>query len=52
MAQGLLASGDVPGLLRHLRAHGEALPLGEVARLVTGAARLAGLDDLAQAPQR
>jgi len=48
-AQGLLASGDVPGLLRHLRAHGEALPLGEVARLVAGAARLAGLGDLAQA---
>jgi hypothetical protein len=48
-AQGLLASGDVPGLLRHLRGHGEALPLGEVARLVAGAARLAGFDDLAQA---
>jgi hypothetical protein len=48
-AQGLLASGDVPGLLRHLRWHGEALPLGEVARLVAGAARLAGFDDLAQA---
>ena len=48
-AQGLLASGDIPGLLRHLRADGEALPLGEVARLVAGAARLAGFDDLAQA---
>jgi hypothetical protein len=48
-AQDLLASGDVPGLLRHLRAHGEALPLGEVARLVSGAARLAGFEDLAQA---
>ena len=48
-AQGLLASGDISGLLRHLRAHGEALPLGEVARLVAGAARLAGFDDLAQA---
>jgi hypothetical protein len=48
-AEGLLASGDIPGLLRHLRAHGEALPLGEVARLVAGAARLAGFDDLAQA---
>jgi hypothetical protein len=48
-AQGLLASGDIRGLLRHLRAHGEALPLGEVARLVAGAARLAGFDDLAQA---
>jgi hypothetical protein len=48
-ARGLLSSGDVPGLLRHLRWHGEALPLGEVARLVAGAARLAGFDDLAQA---
>ena len=48
-ARGLLASGDIPGLLWHLRAHGEALPLGEVARLVAGAARFAGFDDLAQA---
>jgi hypothetical protein len=48
-ARDLLASGDISGLLRHLRAHGEALPLGEVARLVAGAARLAGFDDLAQA---
>jgi hypothetical protein len=48
-AQGLLASGDLSGLLRYLRADGEALPLGEVARLVAGAARLAGFDDLAQA---
>jgi len=47
--RGLLASGDIPGLLWHLRAHGEALPLGEVARLVAGAARFAGFDDLAQA---
>jgi hypothetical protein len=48
-AQGLLASGDISGLLRYLRADGEALPLGEVARLVAGAARLSGFDDLAQA---
>jgi hypothetical protein len=48
-AQGLLAVGDISGLLRHLRVHGEALPLGEVARLVAAAARLAGFDDLAQA---
>ena len=48
-AQDLLASGDVSGLLRHLRADGGALPLGEVARLVAGAAQLAGLDDLEQA---
>jgi hypothetical protein len=48
-AQGLLASGDFQGLLRYLRTDGEALPLGEVARLVAGAARLAGFEDLAQA---
>jgi hypothetical protein len=45
----LLASGDLPGLLRYLRADGGALPLGEVAALVAGAGRLAGFDDLAQA---
>jgi hypothetical protein len=48
-AQSLLASGDVAGLLAYLRTDGEALPLGEVARLVAGAAQLAGFDDLAQA---
>jgi hypothetical protein len=48
-AEGLLASGDLPGLLRQLRVHGGELPLGEVARLAAGAARLAGFDDLAQA---
>ncbi len=47
--QGLLASGDISGLLRYLHARGGALPLGEVARLVAEAARLAGFDDLAQA---
>jgi hypothetical protein len=48
-AQGLLTSGDISGLLRHLRADGGALPLGEVARLVAGASQLAGFADLAQA---
>jgi hypothetical protein len=48
-AQNLLASGDVPGLLQHLRTEGAALPLGVVARLVAGAAAAAGFDDLAQA---
>jgi hypothetical protein len=48
-AQGLLAAGDVPGLIRHLRTDGETLPLGEMARLLAGAARLAGFDDLARA---
>jgi hypothetical protein len=47
--QDLLASGDVPGLLRFLRRDGDELPLGQVIQLVAGAARLAGFDDLAQA---
>lgn len=45
----MLASGNISGLLRHLRLRGGALSLDEVARLVAGAARLAGFDDLAQA---
>jgi hypothetical protein len=48
-AESLLASGDLPGLVRELRVHGGDLPLIEVARLAVGAARLAGFDDLAQA---
>jgi hypothetical protein len=48
-AQGLLASGDISGLLRLLRVQGGDLPLGEVARLVGEAAGLAGFDDLARA---
>ena len=48
-AQGLLAAGDVPGLIQHLRAAGETLPLEEMARSLAGAARLAGFDDLARA---
>lgn len=48
-ARGLLASGDVTGLLRYLRADGDALPLGEMAGLVVGAARPAEFDDLAHA---
>ena len=48
-AQNLLASGDVPGLLRHLRVHGEALSLVEVAGLMAQAARDAEFDDLAEA---
>ena len=38
-----------PGLLRYLRMHGDDLPLGAMARLVAGAAQLAGFDDLAHA---
>lgn len=48
-ARALLASGDLPGLLRYLRADGGALPLGGVAGLVAEAAGLAGFDDLARA---
>jgi len=48
-ARGLLKAGDIPGLLRHLRGAGEALPLGELAGLVAEAARRAGFADLAQA---
>jgi hypothetical protein len=48
-AQDLLASGDVAGLLRLLRAGGGELPLGQVVQLVAGAAQIAGFDDLAQA---
>lgn len=48
-ARGLLASGDVAGLLRYLRADGDALPLGEMAGLVAEVARLAEFDDLAHA---
>jgi hypothetical protein len=48
-AQDLLASGDIPGLLRHLRVHGEALALGDVAGLIAQAAREAEFDDLAEA---
>ena len=40
-AQGLLAAGDVPGLILQLRAAGERLPLSGMARLLAGAARLA-----------
>ena len=48
-AQGLLASGDIQRLLRHLRVHGRELALGEVAGLVAEAARLSEFDDLARA---
>ena len=51
-AQGLLASGDISGLLRYLRADGEALPLGEVARLVAAVAAMAAVRAQAAAPRR
>ena len=48
-ARGLLASGDVSGLLRYLRTDQDELSLREVAGLLAGAARLAALGDLEQA---
>lgn len=48
-ANGLLASGDVAGLLRFLRTDGGELPLGRVIQLVADAAQIAGFDDLTQA---
>jgi hypothetical protein len=45
-ARGLLAAGDVPGLLRYLRGDGVLLPLEAVAALVAGVGRLVGCDDL------
>lgn len=47
-ARGLLAAGDVPGLLRYLRADGVLLPLEAVAALVAGVGRLVGCNDLAR----
>src|SRR6201996_8147605 len=46
--RGLLAAGDVPGLVRYLRADGVLLPLEAVASLVAGVGRLVGCDDLAR----
>lgn len=48
-ARELLASGDIPGLLRHLRTQGDAIPLGDVAQLAAKAARNSGFTDLEQA---
>lgn len=48
-AEVLPAAGDVSGLIRLLRATGETLPLGEIARLLAGAARLTGFDNLERA---
>ena len=48
-ARGPLAAGDVPGLVRYLRAYGGTLPLGEVAALAAGIGRGTGCADLARA---
>ncbi|MBE1537266.1 hypothetical protein [Actinomadura algeriensis] len=48
-AQALLDNGDVPGLIRHLRANAEKMELQELARLTEGAAAASGFDDLREA---
>lgn len=48
-AQALLDSGDIAGLIRHLRFNAETMDLGEVARLMEGAAALSGFDDVREA---
>ncbi|MBX6766774.1 MAG: hypothetical protein IRY90_06430 [Actinomadura rubrobrunea] len=48
-AQALLQSGDIPGLLRHLRAHADGMEQAEVARLIAEAAARSGFEDLREA---
>ncbi|MFV2178243.1 hypothetical protein ACFHW2_38100 [Actinomadura sp. LOL_016] len=47
--QALLDDGDIPGLLRHLRANAETMDLRDLARLLEGAAAASGFDDLREA---
>lgn len=47
--QALLDNGDIPGLLRHLRANADDMDLRELARLTEGAAAASGFDDLREA---
>lgn len=48
-ARALLESGDIAGLIRHLQFNAEGMELREVARLMEGAAKLSGFDDLRDA---
>lgn len=48
-AQALLESGDIAGLIRHLRFYADSMELAEVARLMEGVAALAGFDDMREA---
>jgi hypothetical protein len=50
-ADALLAAGDVAGLIRHLRARGDALPLPDFVRVLRDSARSMDFDDLAEAAQ-
>ncbi|MFI0483285.1 hypothetical protein [Actinomadura sp. 9N215] len=48
-ARALLDSGDIPGLIRHLRFHADGMDLAEVAGLMEGAAARSGFDDMREA---
>ncbi|QKW37208.1 hypothetical protein HUT06_27010 [Actinomadura sp. NAK00032] len=48
-ARALLKSGDIAGLIRHLRSNADGMELREVARLMEGAAKLSGFDDMRDA---
>ncbi|XRQ14041.1 tetratricopeptide repeat protein [Actinomadura welshii] len=48
-AQALLDSGDIAGLIRHLRFNAEQMELGEIGRLMEGAAARMGFDDMREA---
>jgi hypothetical protein len=48
-ARALLESGDVAGLIRHLRFNADSMELAAVARLMEGAAALSGFDDMREA---
>ncbi|MCP9948564.1 tetratricopeptide repeat protein [Actinomadura madurae] len=48
-ARALLESGDIAGLIRHLRFNADGMDLAEVGRLMEGAATLSGFDDMREA---
>ncbi|WP_141584611.1 hypothetical protein [Actinomadura sp. WMMA1423] len=48
-ARAFLESGDIAGLIRHLRFNAETMEPGEVARLMEGAAAVSGFDDMREA---
>lgn len=47
-AEELLAAGDVPAMIKHLRFKGDAIPLPAIVRLIGTSAEQAGYDDLAE----
>ncbi|RFS82883.1 hypothetical protein D0T12_24320 [Actinomadura spongiicola] len=48
-ARALLDSGDIAGLIRHLRFNADGMDLAEVAELMEGAAARSGFDDMREA---